>query len=134
MFIRAAALLAMAAWAGGAQEVPEDFNTRRELLERSLLAPCCYKEPIARHHSDIATKMRMEVARWVEEGKSNEEILGAYRERYGDKVVVPPEPDPSPWIRTVPWLLAIGGGVLVIRILARWRARGIYAREAPVSQ
>lgn len=98
-----------------------DAEARIERLERSLLAPCCYKEPISRHHSDVSTKMKLEVARWVSEGKSDEEILGVYRGRYGARVVIPPEPDPSPWVRVIPWVAALAGGVLVVRILAKWR-------------
>jgi cytochrome c-type biogenesis protein CcmH len=128
----AAAIFAFAGWAGGVQDAAE-VQARVDLLERSLLAPCCYKEPISRHHSDIATKMKMEVARWVAEGKSDEEILGTYRERYGVRVVIPPEPDPSAWIRIVPWLAAAAGGLLVIRILAIWRRHGARAQEAPLS-
>ncbi len=104
-----------------AASLGSDVTARIERLERSLLAPCCYKEPISRHHSDVATRMKLEVARWMAEGKSDAEILGAYRERYGARVVVPPEPDPSPWVRVIPWLAALAGGVFVVRILARWR-------------
>lgn len=111
------AALAAAAPAG-------DAKARMEQLERSLLAPCCYKEPISRHHSDVSTKMKLEVARWVAEGKSDEEILAVYRERYGARVVIPPEPDPSPWIRGIPWAAALAGGALVLRILFKWRKPG----------
>lgn len=121
-----AALILCAAGASAA-------NPRVEALERVLLAPCCYKEPISRHHSEVATKMKLEVAESVAEGKSDEEILNAYRERYGARVVVPPEPDPSPWIRGIPWLAAAAGGVVVAWILARWRRREASAGELPVS-
>lgn len=125
MTIWAIALLLFSAGAG--------TEARIERLERSLLAPCCYKEPIWRHHSDISTKMKLEVAGWVAAGKSDEEILAVYRERYGARVVVPPEPDPSPWVRIVPWLAALGGAVLVVWLLARWRSEGAEAAGLPLS-
>lgn len=106
---------------------------RAQQLERVLLAPCCYKEPISRHHSEAALRMKLEVAAWVAEGKPDEEILGIYRERYGARVVVPPEPEPSPWIRNLPWLAAAAGGAAVIRILAKWRRPEERAGEMPVA-
>ncbi|HWQ53487.1 MAG TPA: cytochrome c-type biogenesis protein CcmH [Bryobacteraceae bacterium] len=121
---------AIALWLFSAGTSPQ---ARVERLERSLLAPCCFKESIWRHRSDISTKMKLEVAGWVAAGKSDEEILAVYRERYGARVVVPPEPDPSPWVRIVPWLAALGGAVLVVRVLARWRSEGAEAAGSPLS-
>lgn len=123
--MRAAVRAAMTLWVTMAAlplwAAEAGVKARIERLERSLLAPCCYKEPIARHHSEISTKMKLEVARWVAEGKPDEEILAVYRERYGARVVMPPEADPSPWVRAVPWLAALAGGAAVMRILAKWR-------------
>ncbi len=95
-------------------------------LENSVLAPCCYAEPVSRHQSEIAMKMRLEIEKWVGEGRTDEAILAEYVSRYGSKVLVDPDSVPRAWSYWVPWLIvafaAVGTGALVLR----WR------RAAPV--
>ncbi len=101
-------------WLAGAAETAVQQRARIEVLENSLLAPCCYAEPVSRHQSEAAAQMKVEIARWVSEGKSNQQIIGAYIERYGQKVYAPPKP-PGLWVRLVPWLaLLAGGGAIVL--------------------
>jgi cytochrome c-type biogenesis protein CcmH/NrfF len=104
-----------------------DAGARVALLEKSLLAPCCYKEPISRHQSEVSTKMKLEIARWVEEGKSDAEILSIYRARYGDRVVTTPEKPPSAWVQGFPWLAGLAGAGLVVQLLRKWVRKGVAA-------
>jgi len=43
----------------------------------------------------IAIQMRIEIAKWVEQGRTDEEILDAYAKRYGAKVLVDPNTIPK---------------------------------------
>lgn len=119
-------LLALAALLGS---VAAAFagDGRVALLEKSLLAPCCYKEPISRHQSEVSTKMKLEIARWVGEGKSDAEILNIYRARYGDRVITVPEKDPSGWVQAFPWLAGLAGMGLVVQLLRKWVRKGVAA-------
>ena len=93
---------------------------RVELLENSLLAPCCWAEAIATHRSDVALAMKAEVARFVAEGKSDQEIFDYYRQRYGARVLV--EPQGGQWwlMNLVPLAMVAGGVVVVAFVLKRW--------------
>ncbi len=99
-------------------------------LEDSVLAPCCYTEPVSRHQSDIAIKMRLEIANWVVAGKSDQEILDTYAARYGARVLVDPSTKLGTWMMWAPW--AFGIGVLVFGgwLLTRWRAKPVAAVAA----
>lgn len=88
-----------------------------------MLAPCCYAEPVARHQSEIAIKMRLEIQDWVNAGKTDEEILAAYEARYGERVLALPPRDVWMWTDGIPWLLTLLGGTAVIWLLFRWRAK-----------
>lgn len=68
-----------------------DQRERIHKLENSLIAPCCYSELVSRHNSEVAAKMRLEIAAWVTEGKSDREILDTYKELYGLRVLAEPE-------------------------------------------
>jgi cytochrome c-type biogenesis protein CcmH/NrfF len=100
-------------------------------LENAVLAPCCYTEPVSRHQSEIAMKMRLEIAKWVDQGRPDDEILAEYVSRYGAKVLVDPNTLPRPWSYWVPWVLvafaAVGTGALVLR----WRRAAPAPAPAP---
>jgi cytochrome c-type biogenesis protein CcmH/NrfF len=105
------------AWAAPA--LPQ---SRIDRLERTLLAPCCYEEPISRHQSEIATKMRLEVARLVEAGRTDQEILDAYVRLYGAKILTNPDQTPAGWSYLVPILALLAGLCGVAAMLMQWRA------------
>ena len=103
-------------------ETVEQQQARVDRLEHAVLAPCCYTEPVAIHQSEIAVKMRLEIAKWVAAGKSDQEILDTYAGLYGSKVLVDPRTVPRGWTPFFPWLVLILGVFLVVWLLKRWRA------------
>jgi cytochrome c-type biogenesis protein CcmH/NrfF len=110
-------------------ETAEQPQARVDRLEHSVLAPCCYKESVAFHQSEISVKMRLEIAKWVAMGKSDQEIIDTYVGLYGSKVLVDPRSAPREWMTFIPWLVPILGAFLLIWLLKRWRAT---PRPAPV--
>ena len=65
-------------------------------------------------------QMRLEIARWVREGKPDEEIRAEYERRYGAKVLVVPS-EPKGWSYLIPWTLTAAGVVLLVLLIRRWR-------------
>lgn len=100
----------------------EQQQARVERLERAVLAPCCYTESVAIHQSEIAVKMRLEIAKWVAMGRSDREIVDSYVGLYGSKVLVDPRTEPRGWMPFFPWLVLILGTCLVAWLVRRWRA------------
>jgi cytochrome c-type biogenesis protein CcmH/NrfF len=90
-------------------------------LEHAVLAPCCYTESVAIHQSEIALKIRMEIAKSVAAGKPDQEILDTYAGLYGSKVLVDPRTMPRGLTPFFPWLVLILGVFLVALVLKRWR-------------
>lgn len=105
-----------------AAETPDEQKARVQRIEDAVLAPCCYTEPVSRHQSEIAVKMRMEIAEWVAAGKTDQEILRVYVERYGAKVLVDPRTIPAGWIPWIPWLTLMVGTVMLLWLLKRRRS------------
>ena len=103
-------------------ETVEQQQARVDRLEHAVLAPCCYTEPVAIHQSEIAVKMRLEIAKWVAAGKSDREILDTYAGLYGSKVLVDPRTVPRGWTPFFPCLVLILGMFLVGWLLKRWHA------------
>ena len=110
--------------------VPREQRTRIQHLEKAVLAPCCYTETVGQHQSEIAVQMRVEIAKWVEQGRTDEEILDTYAARYGAKVLVDPNTIPNGWTLVVPWAAAGLGALGAAWMLWRWRAARL-AMAAP---
>lgn len=56
---------------------------RYDKVTHALIAPCCWREPIAVHRSPEALQMLDEVKQLVMDGHSEDEIKGIYVARYG---------------------------------------------------
>ncbi len=100
-----------------AAATPEQ-RAREERLAGSLLAPCCYAQPVSIHASEAALRMRLGIARLVEAGRTDEEIVGFYKQQFGDKVYAPPKKT-GWWVYLTPWFALLCGLGVAIRWLRR---------------
>ena len=102
-------------------------RTRIEKLQNTFLAPCCYSEPVSRHRSEVSLQMRAEIAKWVAEGKPDQEIIEIYKQRYGTKVLV--EPQGGLWwaMHVIPWIALFIGLAFTVWLLRRMRAQAANA-------
>ena len=108
-------------------ETPDEQKARVQRIEDAVLAPCCYTEPVSRHQSEVAVKMRIEIAKWVAAGKTDQEILDTYARQYGSRVLVDPRTIPGWWTPWVPWLALIFAVVFGFWLLRRWRVNPLPA-------
>ncbi len=92
---------------------------RARALQEKLIAPCCWSESVAAHRSEIAAEMRAEIARMVQEGRSDREILDFYKAKYGTRILMEPEGQLRLWAYTIPVLAVIVGLALVVWIIRR---------------
>lgn len=97
-----------------------DLRQRQEHLEKVILAPCCWNEPIATHRSEVSLEMKAEIARFLGEGKPDREILDYYKARYGERVLVEPEGAKWWWMNLVPVFMLAGGGTVAVLVLRKW--------------
>jgi len=109
------------------REARDDESARIVRLEDAVLAPCCYTEPVSKHQSEIALKMRLEIAKWVAEGRTDREILGTYVNLYGARVLVDPRTKPEWWTPWIPWLAVIFSVGLGFLLLRKWRPKAVPA-------
>jgi cytochrome c-type biogenesis protein CcmH/NrfF len=121
--------LSLALFATTAASLTNEENQRIVRLEESLVAPCCYREPVSRHQSDVAVEMRAEITRMVLEAKSDRQILDYYRVKFGEEVFAEPQGMEGWVVRGVPFLVLLLGVGLVIRLAWKWRFTKV--RQAP---
>lgn len=92
-------------------------------LTEELRCPKCQNQNIADSNAPIATDLRREIFRMLEEGKSDKEIVDYLVLRYGDFVMYKPPLDSRTWLL---WygpfvLLGLGALGLVVLVLRRRR-------------
>ena len=59
-------------------------------LERHILAPCCYRQPLSDHESPLARELRAEIERRVHDGEAPAQIEASLVRRYSERVRVDP--------------------------------------------
>lgn len=107
---------------------PRGFSSREhEQLYHSLIDELrclvCQNQTIAESNADLASDLRREVYRMVEDGQSTEEIAGFMVARYGDFVLYrPPLHDRTILLWAGPFLLAaVGLAMLGVQLRRRRR-------------
>lgn len=117
-----------------------DFSTQAErdryrTLVEELRCPKCQNQNIADSDAPIAMDMRDEIFKKLEEGQSNEEIIGFLVDRYGDFVRYKPPVNKSTLIL---WygpaaLLVIGFLMVAVIVLRRRRSLRVGKDEQQLS-
>lgn len=101
-------------------------------LTEELRCPKCQNQNIADSNAPIATDLRREIFRMLDEGRSDKEIVDFLVMRYGDFVMYKPPLDSRTWLL---WygpfgLLGLGAIALVVLVLRRRKVEAAPERAA----
>lgn len=97
----------------------DEARVRAIALAKSLRCPQCQNQNLVESNATQAYQLRLEVYEWVNQGKSNEEIVATMTQRFGDFVLYQPPLKAETWaLWGLPLLLLAGllGGIF-------WRVR-----------
>jgi cytochrome c-type biogenesis protein CcmH len=106
---------------GSSSSVTEDPLERRMLeIAKDLRCTVCQNQPVAESNADLAKDMRALIREQLEAGKSREEIMTYFVDRYGDYVLLKPPYDSAGmilWVLPpiVLFLLAISAWLFIRR-------------------
>jgi cytochrome c-type biogenesis protein CcmH len=98
-------------------------QSRFERVIRDLRCLVCRSESIADSNAPLAADLRREVETLMRAGRSDEEIYAFMTERYGDFVLLKPPVAPRTWLLWAAPALFLAGGVAVVLVVVRRRAR-----------
>jgi cytochrome c-type biogenesis protein CcmH len=139
--IRIAALLACLALAplAGAVDSGQRFEdpaeqSRYERVIRDLRCLVCRSESIADSNAALAADLRREVESLMRAGRSDEEIYAFMTERYGDFILLQPPVAPRTWLLWAAPALFLAGGIAVVLVVVRRRARVARADPAALDE
>ncbi len=67
-----------------------DYEKSAKNLEQKLVAPCCFRQPVAYHESGASTEVKLRIRELLSEGKSEDEIIDEYVAEYGERILSAP--------------------------------------------
>jgi cytochrome c-type biogenesis protein CcmH len=112
----------MVAFVGGAQSEDPALEAQAADIDTLLIAPCCWSQPISDHQSEIAIQMRGEVRNMLRAGMGRQEILDAYVEQYGARILsIPPQQGFNRLTFVMPAVFAAVGLFVIVAVLRRFR-------------
>lgn len=96
-------------------------NTEREdAIARQLMCPTCAGQTVAESNSEIARDIRRDIKKRIQEGKSDEEIILALRESYGDGILAePPFGGFNLFVWLIPLIAALTGAAFAADYIRR---------------
>ena len=116
-----------------AQSPSQALEEEAQGIDRMIMCPVCPAETIDQAQVEISFQMRAVVREMLAEGKTREEILNYFVDRYGPDILAAP---PKSGVNLLAWILPIvgvaaglGGGFLVIRAMT---GRGTVAPSSRV--
>lgn len=117
---------ALSSYAGEAPPLADDPVVEQRLMAISEELRClvCQNETLAASRAELAQDLRREVRNLIKAGKTDPEIMEFLVSRYGDFVRYRPAVKPMTWMLWFgPFLLLIGGVVVLVRVVRRNQRR-----------
>lgn len=101
--------------------VGQEPDTKIREIEARFVSPCCWRENLAVHDSQVAEQLRALVARKVESGQTESQIVDYMVARFGERILREPRGNRFRFLTITP-IVALGIGFLaVVRFLLRAR-------------
>lgn len=120
----------------GAQTAAPDSAERERMakqLETEVMAPCCWSQQVSEHQSPAASEMRADIRKRLADGQSHDEIIAAYVDQYGERILAVPRPRGfKALLFVLPPLLFLATAALVVVVIRRAARRGASASTEPV--
>jgi cytochrome c-type biogenesis protein CcmH len=115
-------ILLLATLTGVAQQ--PDLEAEARQIEAALIAPCCWSQQVSVHHSPAADEIRATIRTQLKAGKTREQILDAYVEYYGTRILAePPARGFTATLYIVPLVLFFATAGLVVQLVRRFARR-----------
>jgi len=85
------ALIALAGVRGSSAQLPTAIEEEARRIENMLIAPCCFTQQVSQHQSEASEQVRQDIRVRLKGGETRDQILGAYVDQYGKRILAEPE-------------------------------------------
>jgi cytochrome c-type biogenesis protein CcmH len=124
-------LICVVAIVPSASTTPTEGQSEERLFALSAQLKCqqCVGESVADSQSPSAVQFREEIAAQMAQGRTDDEILNFFAERYDQEILLTP---PASGVGALVWIIpvvAVGGGLVLLAAAYRRRTLEVAARE-----
>ncbi len=123
LLMSAGLVLAVPAWA---QAPDTDIETEMYRIADQLNCPLCQGQRLSECPLVVCEEMRAEITQWLQEGRSDSEIIQAFVDRYGIQVLNQP---PNEGFHRLAWYIPFVGLAVVLAVggwaLRNWLRRPV---------
>ena len=117
------------------QELSPELEAMAKKIETELIAPCCMVQPVSIHSSPIARKIKVDIRKMLAAGKTRQEILDHYVEKYGTEILSSPPQTGfnrlSVWMPVIFILLGLGVVAVILKVWIGRRPK--YLSDSPAA-
>ncbi|MCW8876977.1 MAG: cytochrome c-type biogenesis protein CcmH [Kangiellaceae bacterium] len=107
-----------------------ELELRFNNLSQELRCPKCQNNNLADSDAPLAVDLKDIVYEKMNQGQSDEQIVGFLKERYGDFITYRPPVKPSTWLIWFgPFVLLLGGFVIILRFVSNRKESTIVKAE-----
>jgi cytochrome c-type biogenesis protein CcmH len=111
---------------------PPTDSERVFALSRSIACPTCDGQSVSESEAPLAREIRRDIARRVDAGETDDQILSYYADTQGTEILLTP---PSEGIGGLVWVIPVAGALVALAALAfvflRWKQRPkVHASDA----
>jgi cytochrome c-type biogenesis protein CcmH len=122
-------LLSLSSFLIAQDETPSTLDPKVFEIANELRCPVCTAESVGDSSSQVAVNMREIIQEQLGQGKSEQEILGFFQERYGDWILLNP---PKRGIHLLVWLLPLVASVIGVTLLFMYVRRWTKQAQTPL--
>lgn len=118
--------MALIAWGAVAlqAQAAESLEMREAALAAKLRCVVCQNQTVAESQAPIAKDMRQEIKAQLAQGRSDDEVVAFFEQRYGSFVRYTPPWRPSTWLLWCGPFLAVLAGFVLLRKTLKQRPAG----------
>lgn len=99
---------------------PAELEAREGRLATQLRCVVCQNQTVAESNAPLAADMRSEIRKQLENGRSDQQVIDFFEQRYGSFVHYRPPVRPATWLLwSAPFLFGLCGLILLLRLLRR---------------
>jgi cytochrome c-type biogenesis protein CcmH len=129
-------LLLAVGWSAALALPPPHLTAEQEAvaqhLDHTFIAPCCFANTLAEHHSPVADELRQELRTVLAGGATEKQVVDAFVAKYGERILAAPKPQGFNLLAYVLPIVALAAGlVIVIVTVRRYRSHSIAATMVP---
>ncbi len=118
-----------------AELTEEQIASRAKEIDKLIMSPCCWTQPVSDHYSGVASEIRQGIRKMLAEGKTRDEIVDFYIGKYGERILSLPKAEGFNLMAyLLPAMALLVGAIVVRAIIKAWHRPAVAMASGPPAE